>query len=633
MMKKMNNKKAIKAISIVLSAYMALSPMAVYADELSDAESAVVEQVEVKEEAAEEHAEDSYDAFEDKVASFDNEGISFEDPAVDVSNPVEDIENEAIKDVVSSITDVDMTKADDALEEVSEIVDAAITDETVASEIEATADTLIAIYDMQATTALNALTEMNVVTVMDDGTVAVDWNVATVEVTALYNEYQVALEAKDAAQKLKDQAVENKDAVLAKADPDSAALDKAASDENKETITNSKQDKNDKINELIASVAKEKAKEIKKDFSYNGKNVDGSADIYRFFINTVDTDGTAYGCLTYYDSAKKIILRKNFKITSDEIVYNYVPQPEWVKSDTNTNGLFGNGGNYIAAYVENKNKYIDGNNEFKGKDVSELMRLNVALNNNIDVLDELEVINADLEKVEQKLQDASTEANIALEKYKNAVEMYRKAATLESEVRKSEVEKAKLEYVKAEVEAWRRQQTLNQIKEAINNAGSANEEETDNSKAEENIETVVNSIASNLGVEPASIETMVVQAIIDAEEDSIAETNDNVERSVAGARRNDVEAAAEIEEAEVAEEIENANVITETELDGEISDTPNEAQKIVTIEENQIPLANLGADAGYIVNWWLLFIIALTLVAWMIFVVFKKNQKKEEANI
>lgn len=664
MIGRMNNKKAIKAISIGLSIYMTLSPMVVYADELSEAESSVVAQIEVRDEVAASAAqavenlvasEESQAVFENKVAGFDVSDISFENTMDDTSKLVEAeigrIENEAVKEAAASIIDVDMTHVEDALEKVTELSNEAITDETVANEIEATADTLIAIYDLQAATALNALKviseETNTVTVSDDGSVAVDWSAATKEVEGLYSAYQAALAAKGEAQTAKDQVAEKKDAEANKINElNNGAI---SNNEASEIISDSKLSKSDEINEIIASVTsnvKSEGKAITKGLTVDEK-VDGSADMYRFYINIVEKN-IAYGCLTYYDSASKTILRKNFKISADSIEYDYAPKAEWVKEDPNCKTVvFGNGGNYIAAYVGNNTRpYISSKKEFSGQDVSTLMRNNVNLNSAIDArndaLNELEKINMVLEDAEKKLQTASDEAAAALSKYENAVAMYKKAAALESEVKKNEVEKAKLEYVKAEVEVWRKQQALEQVKEAINNAATAEKEEIkvekeeiNNSEVQENIEAVVNSIANNLGAEPAAVESLVAQIIIDTEDSYVIETNNGKEAAVLGARRNKVVENAAIEEvAEVIEEtaLENTNAVTEAETVESANETLDEAYEVVTIEENKVALANVGANAGYSVNWWLPLIIALACAAWMILVIAKKNQKKEEAN-
>ena len=666
MIGRMNNKKAIKAISIGLSIYMTLSPMVVYADELSEAESSVVAQIEVRDEAAASAvqavenlvaSEESQAVFENKVAGFDVSDISFENTMDDTSKLVEAeialIENEAVKEAAASIIDVDMTGVEGALEKVTELSNEAITDEAVANEIEATADTLIAIYDLQAATALNALKviseETNTVTVSDDGSVAVDWSAATKEVEGLYSAYQAALAAKGEAQTAKDQVAEKKDAEANKISELNNGAAISNNREVSETISDSKLSKSDEINEIIASVTsnvKSEGKAITKGLTVDEK-VDGSADMYRFYINIVEKN-IAYGCLTYYDSASKTILRKNFKISADSIEYDYAPKAEWVKEDPNCKTVvFGNGGNYIAAYVGNNTRpYISSKKEFSGQDVSTLMRNNVNLNSAIDArneaLNELEKINTALEDAEKKLQTASDEAAAALSKYENAVAMYKKAAALESEVKNNEVEKAKLEYVKAEVEVWRRQQALEQVKEAINNAATAEKEEIkvekeeiDNSEVQENIEAVVNSIANNLGAEPAAVESLVAQIIIDTEDSYVIETNNGEEAAVLGARRNKVVENAAIEEvAEVIEEtaLENTNAVTGAEIVESANETLDEAYEVVTIEENKVALANVGANAGYSVNWWLPLIIALACAAWMIFVIAKKNQKKEEAN-
>ena len=88
--------------------------------------------------------------------------------------------------------------------------------------------------------------------------------------------------------------------------------------------------------------------------------------------------------------------------------------------------IFGNGGNYIAAYVgDDTSKFITLNKtkkvlEFSGKEISTLMRDNVQLNDNIstrnEALSELKLINDTLNKVESALVEASKDADNALKK-------------------------------------------------------------------------------------------------------------------------------------------------------------------------------------------------------------------------
>lgn len=523
--------KVVKFISIAMSVFMTLSPMVAYAEEV-------------------------------------------EDTTAKVEKEINSIENDAVKEAVEEIVSVDMSDVDNALDRVSEIVNEAITDEVVANEIEATADALINIYDEQAAAALDVLNEIS----KDSAT-------AKEEMEALDAEYQEALSKAEAAQAVKDQVEADK---TAKADKVSA-LDEATANKNRETISDSKENNNAAIDELIASLAESKKAELKKDFAVED-TVNGT-DLYKFFINIVEGD-TAYGCLTYYDSANKVILRKNFKISSEGIDYNYTPKAEWTKGDANcVTETFGNGGNYIAAYVANKGSYIGSDNKFKGKDVSNLMRKNVELNNNIDArnaaLTELEEIKTLVKEKEAELQTAKDNAEAALEKYNDAVAIYEKVASAEAEIEKSNVEKTKLEYVKAEVEAWRQQQALNQIKETANKSDSSNKEA--NVVAQENIEVVVNNIARNLGVAPAEVEELVVQTIIDAEE------------NFAG--------AATYEE--------------------EIVEIEEQPQEVLTLEDNEVPLAGFGydMDGATLLNLNYLYFVVLACLALMMFVVVKKQQR------
>lgn len=613
MTRRVNNDKVIKAISIGLAAYMALSPVAVRADELTESVAGVEQAV------GNTSAEtDAQGTFEEAVADVDvsdiNSGSAIEDTSALVEEEINRIENEAVKEAADSIIDVDMTNVDEALDKVTELVDDSITDEVVADELEAAADALINIYDSQAAAALNALkvisADMDAVTVLEDGTVLIDWNAATEEVTGLYSAYQAALTAKDAAQTAKDQSVEKKNELSEKVDK----LNVDTANKNRETILDSKQNKSEVINELITTFAESKKSELKKDFAVSGN--DGK-DIYKFFINVVE-DGVAYGCLTYYDSANMTILRKNFKIAADGIDYYYAPKAEWVRDDPNcTSVIFGNSGNYIAAYIGSKtSSYIDSKNEFKGKDVSVLMQKNVELNNAIEAreaaLNDLENISEVIEKAEAELKDATDKADAALLEYKEAVAMYKKAAALDSEIKKSEVEKAKLEYVKAEVEAWRKQQTLNQIKDAANNDNSNVINEN-----QEGVETVINNIAVNLGADPKSVEEMVVQTIIDTDNASgAAVTNEGI--------------ADETKQAVAGERVENNAAVSEG--DKKVASADEKAAEevtpeIVTIDENEVPLANVGNEANS--SWWKAVAAALAGAAG-IFAVFKRRKEEEE---
>ena len=99
MTRRMNNKsKLVKAVSVALSIYMALSPMVVYADELADAENNVSVQNEVKEEAAKcvEEAVDNAETpkaqadFEDMVADVDVSDVESRNTLEDTSALVQD---------------------------------------------------------------------------------------------------------------------------------------------------------------------------------------------------------------------------------------------------------------------------------------------------------------------------------------------------------------------------------------------------------------------------------------------------------------------------------------------------------------------------------------------------------------
>ena len=657
MKKKTSSKQVLKAISLGLSVYMALTPVAVYADEGAEEDSSSESHSESHEEEsssssssssesqAVEQAVESSNAteasqavFESAVADVDvsniDTGITIENTSEMVDAEISTIENEAVQEAVDSIVDVDMTDVNAALNQVNDIVDSAVTDESVAREIEATADTLIDIYDSQAKAALGALTviseKMDAVTVKDDGSVEVDWNAATDEVTGLYNVYQAALAAKDNAQAIKDQATEKKEATTQKiSDLNGDAIDNKSTAS--KAIADSKADKSDDINAIIAKVAERDSSKIAAKYSKD-ENVDGSSDVYRFYINKVE-NGTAYGCLTYYDSERKTILRKNFAITSDGIDCNYVPKAEWVKGDANCKSeVFGNGGNYIAAYIEdNTSKYVKSTTELQnGKDISDLMRNNVKLNDVIEAKNDLEKINELLAEKEVEIQTATKNAEDALAKYKEAVAMYKKAAELEREIKKDEVEKAKLEYVKAEVEAWRRQQVLDQINDAINNAGVTDKDENDSTSTEVSIETVVTSIASNLGVDPEAVEGLVAQTIINTEDN-------NDDTAVLGARRN-TEKAPEAEATEAAtaeidatEEVESAEtVVNKDVIEEAVESQHDEAQNIITIDENEVPLANVGAESNKKGNWWLALIAAITGSFGIFFAAAKKKKEDEE---
>ena len=723
--------KVVKAISIGLSAYMALTPVTVYADEIEDTDNNSSEQVETGSEANDsakettsEAASNVKQAVEDAVTSetqinnFEATVTGFEISNIDSGNTTENtvenafenvsentsentpetveenvsentieqeiqkIENEAIKETIREVSDsltaVDMTNVNDALEKVSALVNETITDETVASEIEATADKLIAIYDAQSTAALNALTDIAIVdnedavTVLEDGSVVVDWNAATEDITNLYQAYLAALNAKEEAQKVKDAAetavrdagqnVETTKGEATKKQEEIAELNNKIS--NEEAISKSKAEKEEKINELIDTVAASKKKsELTKGKTFD-YTIKGSSDIYRFYVNTVE-DGIVYGCFTYYDATNKTILRKNFSISADgKINHDYEPKTEWVKDEkTNPSGIYGNSGNYVAAYVgANTSSYIN-SNKFDGPKTSVIIRdfvgVNEAIDAKNDALSQLNDINDIISDAEAKLNEAETKAKTALDdykekvkdyedalkKYNEAVAKYNNAASLESEIKKNEVDKAMLEYVKAEVEAWRKQQILDQINAAIDNVGTtnntvvntANTEEIDVTLAQENIETVVNTIAVNLGVEPAAVEEMVAQTIIETANADDITTDNEREAAVAGVRRTEsdgaevVATAEDINEKSVEEE-EDTVIAAEKELTEEAVTSQDEVQEVITLEDNEIPLANFGTVENQSRKWWLPLMTAFSFITGMFLILFKKKEKEEETN-
>lgn len=670
MTRRMNNKsKLVKAVSVALSIYMALSPMVVYADELADAENNLSVQNEVRNEAAKSVGEAVDNAvismaqadFEKMVADVDVSDMESRNILGDTSALVQDeidrIGNEAIKEVADAIVNVDMSNADDALDTVTELLDNTLTDETVASEIEVVADALISVYDAQADAALNALKviseESEAVTVLEDGSVSVDWDKATDEVKALESAYLKAVSDKENAELAKKEANKKKNEVAEKRQAASDKVDELNNgiiNDNKEInekISESKLNKNDDINSIIDTIVANNDKPFA-DGDYIDKKIEGSSDIYRFYVNTV-RDGVAYGCLTYYDSESKTILRKNFSISATgEIDYNYVPKAEWVKKDPNCKEvIFGNSSNYVVAYVGDKelSKYIS-NGKFNGTNVSDIMRENVELNSAIDArneavnarneaINELQEIEVNIAEVEKELEIATNAADDALNKYKGAVAMYKDVASLENEIKKNEVEIAMLEYVKAEVEVFRKQQVLDRVKKEIEesnvpgtfNDNRVGEEENieifENNlvEEEENIEAVVNSIASNLGVAPEVVESMVVQTIIETENSFYGVANGKKKAAVAGVRRDE-------------KDLEGINVkpVTEDEVAENVVENQNDIQDLVTIEDNMVPLAATILAVDNSVNW-LPLIIASICVAWMMFVVAKKNQKEEKANI
>ena len=650
MTRRMNNKnKVVKVVSVVLSIYMALSPVMVYADEVAEAENSLFVQSEARDEAArcvEEAVDNSATSeaqvnFENNVADVDVSGIdsrnTLEDTSVLVQDEINRIENEAIKEVTDAIVSVDMSNVDDALNTVTELIDNTLTDEAVATEIEAAADALISVYDAQAEAALNALKviseESEAVTLLEDGTVSVDWDKATEEVKALEGMYLKAVSDKENAESAKKEAIEKQQAASNKVDE----LNNGIINNNKEInekVSEAKLNKNDDINSIIDTIATNNGKPFKTGDQIDEK-IEGSNDIYRFYVNTV-RDGVAYGCLTYYDAESKTILRKNFSISATgEIDYNYVPKAEWIKKDPNCKEvIFGNGGNYVVAYVsdDNLSKYIS-NGKFNGTNVSNIMRDNEELNSAIDArneaINELQKIEINVAEVEKELENATNDANDALNKYKEAVAMYKDVASLEDEINKDEVEIAMLEYVKAEVEVFRKQQILDQVQKTINKSDASYTVDRYFVDEQENIETVINNIASNLGVEPEVVEDMVVQTIIEKENSFYGAAND-VEVAVASVKKDEADAEAVEETVEgVKETIEKP--ATENEVAGDIIEIQNATQDVVAIEDGMVPLAAGVAEADNSVNW-LPLIIASICVAWIMFVIAKKNQKEEETN-
>lgn len=655
MTKRMNNKnKMVKFVSVVLSIYMMLSPIVVHADELADAENDLSVQCEARDEAAKcvEEAVDNAVApeaqvdFENNVADVDVSDIESRNTLEDTSSLVQDeinrIENDAIKEATDAIINVDMSNVDAALDTVTELIDNTLVDEAVANEIEAAADALISVYDSQAEVALNALKviseESEAVTILEDGSVSVDWDKATEEVKALEGVYLKAVADKENAELAKKEAVEKHQEAIEKQKTASNRVDELNNgiiNNNKEInekVSESKLNKCNDINSIIETIATNNDKPFSTG-DYIDKKIEGSSDIYRFYVNTV-REGIAYGCLTYYDSESKTILRKNFSISaSGEINYDYVPKAEWVKKNPSCKEvIFGNGSNYVVAYVGDKtlSKYIS-NGTFNGTNVSDIMRDNEELNSAIDArneavnardeaINELQKIEVNVAEVEKQLEEATNDANDALNKYKEAVAMYKDVAALEKELNKAEVEIAMLEYVKAEVEVFRKQQVLDQVKETIKNSNvsnASNKVKKYSVDEQENIEIVINSIASNLGVEPEVVEDMVVQTIIETENSFYGVANDVKEVAVAGVRKDETDVEEVVEEVNVKPAMEN-----------EVDDDIIEIQDVVTIEDDMIPLAATVADADYSVNWWLLLVIASICVAWMIFAVAKKNQKE-----
>ena len=99
MVRRMNSKKAVKAISLGLAIYMAFAPIVVQADEVSDVELSMAEQIEASDENI------------------------LADTAVLGEEPINLIENEAIEETSAAIVNVDMSNVDDALDDGSENID------------------------------------------------------------------------------------------------------------------------------------------------------------------------------------------------------------------------------------------------------------------------------------------------------------------------------------------------------------------------------------------------------------------------------------------------------------------------------------------------------------------------------
>ena len=343
------NNIVVKAVSIALSVSMALSPMVVYAGEIEDAENNLSVQVELRDEAADsvavaeenrENTEAQIESFESAVSEFVNVDVNdtasqnplVEDTSVLVEEEINRIENEAIKEVADTIVNVDMSDVDAALNKATELVNDALIDETVADEIVTTADALISIYDTQSEVALNALEAISiekpeVIAVSENGSVFVDWEKATDEVKDLYNKYEEALKNKSDAESLLKDATGKQESASVKADD----LNKEVAKNNKEkneAISKSKLDKNTVINNIIDGYVANRST-YKANDAFD-ESVEDSNDIYKFFVNKCE-NGIVYGCLTYYDSENKVILRKNFSISADgEVDYEYVPKSEWV---------------------------------------------------------------------------------------------------------------------------------------------------------------------------------------------------------------------------------------------------------------------------------------------------------------
>lgn len=683
-----NSKRFIRTLSIGLSVYMALSPATALAAEVleetpnDDVQAAAKTEEAAKDaavEAAKEEAAQAVEAAqatandenraefvetvkEQKVPS-ENEAPAEEAAAPVAENPVQEeinkIEEETIKEAVDNIVKVDMSNVDAALDKVSDLIEETVTDETVAEELVQVADQLIEIYDQQAETALEALKaldstgEEDSIIVNEDGTVDVDWAGATEEIKALYQKYIDALGQKEAAEAAKSEAVEKE--LSAKTNKEEAEKELAKVEnewfgnnkEHNKTVAKSKDANNEIINQLIATNAAANKDKLAKNLTVDGKNGNGQQDIYRFFINRVEA-GEAYGCLTYYEHESKTILRKNFKIDKEgNIDYTYVPKAEWVKNDPNSKEVvFGNGGNYIAAYVSsgsNSSTYFGTDGYFKGGNVSDLMRANMELNNAIDARNaaeeekveaekEIDEIKEVLDQAESNLTIAKEKAEVALKKYNDTVAKYMKAASLSDEIRKNEVEKAKMEYVKAEVEAWKKEQILNQIDELINNGA------TDNVQTPSRVDELVENIAGNLGVAAQSVETLVVETIADMPEVILEEGNLNLsEQAIINEVRENAAPIADQQIVEIQEGEEEAGeevleleeVASQTEEE-EIVLAQADDKEFVTIEEEETALAAAlpTAEERAKMSWWWLLIVLIcgaTGYTW-----YRNHQKKIE---
>lgn len=708
-----NSKRFIKTLCIGLSVYMALSPATALAAEVLEetpnddvqeaakaeeaAKDAVVEAA--KEEAAQaveaaqatandENRAEFVEAVKEQNIPSENEAPAEEVTAPVAENPVQEeikkIEEETIKEAVDNIVKVDMSNVDSALDQISEFVEETLTDEDVAKELETVADTLIEIYDTQANNALEALKaldstdEEDSIIVNEDGTVDVDWAGATEEIKDLYQAYMDALDKKVAAEDAKKEAAnavttaetEKETAISAgetadeKAKEAQAVIDelddgilKNNKDKNK-TVAKSKADCDTIINELIAQTVAANKTGFTKGDTINGTGAKNQ-DIYRFFVNTI-VDGEVYGCLTYYDHASNTILRKNFKVDKEgSIDYTYEPKAEWTKGDAACKeSLFGNGSNYIAAYVgagsTASSYFLSGS--FNGSKVSDLMRANQTLNEAIDrkvaaeqviaqeaeakaqaeidknkALEDIEKTKATLEEAQTNLNTANANVQSALDKYNEVVAKYAKAGSLSDEIKKNEVEKAKQEYVKAEIEAWKKQQIVDAVDKAIEELEESKKETSEEVKTETKVEAIATEEArtEKTAAEANQIETEAISNV----DDLIVRIAENLNLAEEAAEELVVQAIYEnIEDVQDMAEItaEAKEKITETyDVKEEIAESEAE-EEITTIEEEETALAATlpTAEEKARMSWWWLLIVAIcgtTGYTW-----YKNHQKKVE---